>query len=74
VFDDPISSLDHKWRDKVAKRLVEEARVRQIIVFTHDLIFLNDIEEAAELSGIPCETRHIRQTPTMAGIVNNDLP
>ena len=74
VFDDPISSLDHKWRDRVAKRLVDEARVRQVIVFTHDLIFLNDIQEAAEHAGVPCETRHIRYTPTTAGIVNADLP
>jgi hypothetical protein len=74
VFDDPISSLDHKWRERVAKRLVDEARVPQVVVFTHDLIFLNDIQEAAEFSGVPCETRHIRQTPTAAGIVNTDLP
>lgn len=74
VFDDPISSLDHKWRDRVAQRLVAVASARQVVVFTHDLIFLNDIQEAAELFGIPCETRHIRQTPTAAGIVNADLP
>lgn len=42
VFDDPVSSLDHRWRRKVAERLVEEAAVRQIVVFTHDLVFLND--------------------------------
>ena len=27
VFDDPITSLDHKWRHKVAERLVAEAAV-----------------------------------------------
>ena len=48
VFDDPITSLDHKWRHKVAERLVAESAVRQVIVFTHDLIFLNDIEDAAK--------------------------
>jgi AAA domain len=74
TFDDPISSLDHKWRDRVAKRLVEEASVRQVAVFTHDLIFLNDIEEAAEHAGVPCETRYVRQTAAGAGIVNADLP
>ena len=74
MFDDPITSLDHKWRDRVAKRLVEEASVRQVVVLTHDLIFLNDIEEAAEHSGVPCETRYVRQTAAGAGIVNADLP
>jgi AAA domain len=74
VFDDPISSLDHKWRDRVAQRLVAEAAVRQVIVFTHDLIFVNDIDAAAEHAGITCETRHIRSSATTAGMVNADLP
>jgi energy-coupling factor transporter ATP-binding protein EcfA2 len=43
IFDDPVSSLDHRWRKQVAKRLAEEAAHRQIIVFTHDLIFVNDL-------------------------------
>src|SRR6202030_4140507 len=68
VFDDPISSLDHKWRDRVAKRLVAEAKVRQVIVFTHDLIFLNDIEDAAERAGVACESRYVRTSATAAGI------
>ena len=31
VFDDPVSSLDYKWREGVARRLVEEAKTRQVI-------------------------------------------
>src|SRR6516164_4525910 len=60
VFDDPITSLDHKWRHKVAARLATESAVRQVIVFTHDLIFLNDIEDAAKRT--TCETRNIRRS------------
>jgi hypothetical protein len=74
VFDDPITSLDHKWRHKVADRLVAEAAVRQVIVFTHDLIFLNDIAEAAKEANCPCETRHIRRSLATVGMVNADLP
>jgi hypothetical protein len=74
VFDDPITSLDHKWRHKVAERLVAEAAVRQVIVFTHDLIFLNDIVDAAQDAGRPCATRHIRRSSTTVGMVNADLP
>jgi energy-coupling factor transporter ATP-binding protein EcfA2 len=40
VFDDPVSSLDYKWREAVARRLVQEAKSRQVIVFTHDIVFL----------------------------------
>ncbi len=47
VFDDPVSSLDHKRRDAIAARLMKEAERRQVIVFTHDLAFVCDIESAA---------------------------
>lgn len=40
VFDDPVSSLDHQYRKRVAERLVEEAKRRQIVIFTHDWVFL----------------------------------
>lgn len=39
VFDDPVNSLDHRWREKVANRLAVEARRRQVVVFTHDAVF-----------------------------------
>lgn len=48
VFDDPVSSLDHMYREAVAKRLVTEATRRQVIVFTHDLAFLFELNRAAD--------------------------
>lgn len=48
VFDDPVSSLDHMHRAAVAKRLVAEAANRQVIVFTHDLAFLFELNRAAD--------------------------
>lgn len=48
VFDDPVSSLDHRHRYKIAERLVAESKVRQVIVFTHEVIFLNDLLTMAE--------------------------
>ena len=50
VFDDPVSSLDHWHREKIAERLVIEANDRQVIVFTHDVVFLNDLLAFAEKS------------------------
>lgn len=47
VFDDPVSSLDHMHREAVAKRLIAEAANRQVIVFTHDLAFLFELDRAA---------------------------
>lgn len=48
VFDDPVSSLDHMHREVVAKRLIAEAANRQVIVFTHDLAFLFELDRAAK--------------------------
>jgi hypothetical protein len=57
VFDDPVCSLDHNYRDRIAKRLVEEARTRQVIVFTHDIAFLMELEsKTAETEGAVCFT------------------
>jgi energy-coupling factor transporter ATP-binding protein EcfA2 len=72
IFDDPITSLDHKWRQKVAKRLVAESEVRQVIVFTHDLVFANDIRDAADPAQF--EARHISRSATVVGMVNDHLP
>lgn len=46
VFDDPVSSLDHHFRAKVAQRLAEESTRRQVVVFTHDPVFLVELSKA----------------------------
>jgi len=52
VVDDPVSSLDRDRSAKVAERLAEEAKQRQVIVFTHDIIFFNELCRAADGQGI----------------------
>jgi hypothetical protein len=48
IIDDPVSSLDHLRIRKVAKRLVDEAaKGRQVIIFTHNLLFFNEVVDAA---------------------------
>lgn len=51
IFDDPVNSLDHLRKEKIAKRLVEEASNRQVIVFTHDILFTHYLAEAAQEAG-----------------------
>ena len=46
VFDDPVSSLDQEFEELVVERLVELAKTRQVIVFTHRLSLLVLVEEA----------------------------
>jgi energy-coupling factor transporter ATP-binding protein EcfA2 len=75
IFDDPVSSLDHRWRSNFAKRIVEEAGVRQVIVFTHELVFLSALLQDAEVKGIPCEIRSIeRGSDRLPGHVSQDPP
>lgn len=52
IVDDPVSSLDRDRSARVAKRLAAEACQRQVIVFTHDIIFFNELCGAAEGQGI----------------------
>lgn len=52
IVDDPVSSLDRDRSARVAQRLAEEACQRQVIVFTHDIIFFNELCGAAESRGI----------------------
>lgn len=62
IFDDPVSSLDHKWRRKIAKRIVEESSQRQVIVFTHDITFLMNLQEFLEDINIQSLTRKPQET------------
>lgn len=48
VFDDPMTSLDHNFQRQIAERLVREARVRQVVVFTHSMAFQSALESAIE--------------------------
>ncbi|KAA0217040.1 MAG: hypothetical protein DYG94_01940 [Leptolyngbya sp. PLA3] len=59
VFDDPVSSLDHKRRDAIAARLVKEASHRQVVVFTHDLAFVCDLDSAARSASGNIYYQHI---------------
>ncbi len=74
VFDDPVSSLDHSWRESVACRLVEEVQERQVIVFTHDLVFLLLLLEHAEKESLPLSQAHLTRNPQGSGICSEGPP
>jgi hypothetical protein len=74
VFDDPVTSLDHLRRRAVADRLAQEARFRQVVVFTHDLTFVTRLLQAVEQQGIPCWIRRLERWSDQAGVVLDGLP
>ncbi len=60
IFDDPVSSLDHRWRRKVARRLVNEAVQRQVIIFTHDIVFLMMLTDTANKIEVDCHVKNLK--------------
>jgi hypothetical protein len=74
IFDDPVSSLDHRRRWHVAKRLADEAKRRQVIVLTHDIYFLCILQQEAEAAGLDFSPQCIRKAPTGFGVQTERLP
>ena len=74
VFDDPVSSLDFQWRNGVARRLVEESKTRQVIVFTHDVVFLLALRQYADELGVVPLDQHVRHSSKGAGVCAEELP
>lgn len=52
VFDDPISSLDQQFEEKTVERLIELSKTRQVIVFTHRLSLLGQLNEKCSSASI----------------------
>lgn len=61
IFDDPMSSLDHQRRSNAAARIVELAQDRQVIVFTHDLIFLAELVKRARYLSVEVHQQTIQR-------------
>lgn len=74
IFDDPVSSLDHKWRDRIGGRIVEEAIKRQVIVFTHDITFLLMLQEHSERAGANLEIKSLTRKKKETGIIASNPP
>lgn len=74
VFDDPVSSLDHRRRERVARRFVAEAAKRQVIVLTHDIYFLCLLQEEAEIAGVPVLAQSLVRRAEGFGVADSELP
>jgi hypothetical protein len=74
LFDDPVSSLDHRWRENVARRLAEESKTRQVVIFTHDIAFLVALVACADDSKTTYQHQYLRREHAGAGVSSADLP
>jgi hypothetical protein len=75
VFDDPVTSLDHRYREKIAERIVTESLKRQVIVFTHDIAFLLALEsKVRELQNVYFHVQTVRNNGDYAGNLTDSRP
>lgn len=73
IFDDPVNSQDLDRKELIAKKIVEQAKLKQVIVFTHDLSFVYDLKNEAHRSGIAYVCHWVEKTNLNAGIVHHNL-
>ena len=76
IFDDPISSLDQDFEEKVVERLVSLSQTRQVIIFTHRLSLVALVDAVTEkwnkMPGMPSvkpTLTSLRRLDKVAGIV-----
>lgn len=74
VFDDPVSSLDHMRRGRVAKRLAEESKQRQVLIFTHDVVFLQQLRDQCDKLNVPQLFFRLEANGSFYGNVSEGLP
>ncbi len=79
IFDDPVTSLDNDRKKQIAERLAIQATLKQVIIFTHDLVFFYHIKNFSKkhLNGIDNSFAHHsleRESPFCGKVVANSSP
>jgi hypothetical protein len=74
IFDDPVNSLSHQWSNRVAARLVDESTKRQVVVFTHDIVFYKLLLEQTELKNVAHNSIALERSKRFAGFVRDSAP
>lgn len=74
ILDDPVTSLDAGRRAKTAKRLVELAGERQVIVFTHEITFVNELLRQGEELSLTITPRSVQRMGGRPGKVAEKFP
>jgi hypothetical protein len=69
VFDDPVNSLDEQRKKRIAEHLSELSKIRQVIVFSHDLVFVSALITYCQKSKIPFESHWIEKRDDKAGMI-----
>jgi ABC-type molybdenum transport system ATPase subunit/photorepair protein PhrA len=73
VFDDPVSSIDQEGRRHIARTLLALAAHRQVIIFTHELSFIYELNRLASKE-LSIEVQQLRRRGKTVGHVSPGLP
>jgi hypothetical protein len=74
ILDDPVSSLDHHYRLRVAQRLIAAAKLRQVVIFTHDIVFLLMLTKYARAEGVAVSETSLRRGGPQHGVPETGPP
>ncbi len=69
IFDDPVNSLDEERKYDIAKRLASIAKDKQVVVFTHDLVFVSSLINFVSDLSINHDCHWIESSENEIGIV-----
>lgn len=77
VFDDPANSFDHERKAVIAARIVRESEKRQVVVFTHDLMFASYLHgniqtEKGEIDKARAAFHDVRSEGRNAGLITEN--
>lgn len=74
ILDDPVSSLDHRIRAAAVTMLVSEARERQVVIFTHDLVFFRELWQESDRQQIGIKPQNVEALGKATGILTEKAP
>lgn len=58
----------------IVKRLIEEAQIRQVVIFTHEITFFMELKTEAERNGVMFEQETIRKICDQPGDISTLIP
>jgi hypothetical protein len=73
VLDDPTSSIDQEGRRRIARTLLKLGEKRQVIVFTHEMSLVLQLQRYSTGSR-PVSVQHVRRLGDTVGHVRSSVP
>ncbi len=73
VFDDPVTSLDHRRLREMVSRIVGLSNQHQVIVFTHNIWFASELLAEFDRHGSDCNFYQVTDRNGVKGVITGGL-